>query len=302
MRSAVPFVMGQVMHTYRHSGLTVASELALPEWEGFACASGKADVRILYGKGNREWPPEDEVAVHDGTLRFAIDGVGGWEVAGGHTIRIFPEPRAGETELRLFTLGSAWGALGIQRGLAFWHGSAVTRGGRTIFICGPQGAGKSTLAAALVGRGWALLADDLARIEPREDGALLHPSSQRSKLWSDAVAYLDLSERVLHRDYFRADKFHCGMQAAAHDKTTLTAIILLGEGDAPRIERLSGADAMTEAFTASLYRPQYVEALAAWLAQTVLAARICATTPVYRLLRPHALDRLDESCALIDGL
>ncbi len=56
-------------------------------------------------------------------------------------------------------------ALGWRRHLLL-HASAVERNGRALLMSGESGAGKSTLAALLMGRGWRLMGDEFALIEP----------------------------------------------------------------------------------------------------------------------------------------
>lgn len=46
------------------------------------------------------------------------------------------------------------------------HAAVVERAGRALILPAPPGSGKSTLCAGLVGRGWRLLSDELALIEP----------------------------------------------------------------------------------------------------------------------------------------
>lgn len=46
------------------------------------------------------------------------------------------------------------------------HAAVAERDGAAVLLCGPPGAGKSTLCAALVTRGWRLLSDEVALIDP----------------------------------------------------------------------------------------------------------------------------------------
>jgi HprK-related kinase A len=46
------------------------------------------------------------------------------------------------------------------------HAAVVERSGRALVLPAPPGSGKSTLCAGLVGRGWRLLSDELALIDP----------------------------------------------------------------------------------------------------------------------------------------
>ena len=76
---------------------------------------------------------------------------------------IVAEPRQGvpDSNVRLFLLGSAMGALLHQRGLLPLHTNAVEVGGRAFAFMGKSGAGKSTLAAWFHDRGFRIVADDV---------------------------------------------------------------------------------------------------------------------------------------------
>lgn len=292
------------LYHYRHSGLLVASELELPEWTAFACSEGEPDVRIVISDDPcPDCPADGSVAVGD-TLRFAIEGIGGWQVESGRIIRLHPGLTTDLPELRLFTLGSAWGALGYQRGFAMWHGSAVERDGRAILFCGDSGAGKSTMAAALCQAGAKLVADDLSRIEPAAGGALIHPSSARIKLWREAIDHLGWQDRILQRDYYRDNKFHCAADATGVrvGPIPLIALVSLEEGDALSIERLHGSDALGAVLRHTMYRPEMIDALGLWGGQGALAARVVADCPAYRLIRPKAFTSIDDACRVIEAL
>ncbi len=53
-----------------------------------------------------------------------------------------------------------------QRRYLLLHASAVERGGRVLLLSGVSGAGKSTLAALLMTRGWRLMGDEFALVDP----------------------------------------------------------------------------------------------------------------------------------------
>ncbi|QZD95950.1 hypothetical protein [Qipengyuania gelatinilytica] len=290
---------------YRHSGLVVASALELPEWEAFGCdPGGEADVEIaISDEPCPDCPTDGSVAVGE-ALRFAVEGIGGWQVEGGRRITLHPGLTAAPPELRLFTLGSAWGALGYQRGFAMWHGSAVARSGRAILFCGDAGAGKSTMAGAMLSRGSSLVADDLSRIEPGEEHALIHPSSARIKLWREAIGHFGWEERILQRDYYREDKFHCSSSdhLAGEAALPLVAIVTLEEGEQVSLDRLAGAEALGAAMKQTMYRPEMIEALGTWGEQGALGAQIAAKCPVYRLTRPKDFDSLARACGAAEGL
>lgn len=72
---------------------------------------------------------------------------------------------------------------------------------------GAPGAGKSTLAARLIARGYGLVCDDLCCIDITAPLPRFYPSAPRLTLWSDALKVLELNSAGLTRDHFRVDKF-----------------------------------------------------------------------------------------------
>ena len=288
---------------YRHSGLTVASHWDLPEWASFASTAESPDVRIVLS--DRDWPdcPTEGCMVDGQALRFAVEGVGSWQIEGGHTIQLYPHTDAQPPELRLYTLGSAWAALGYMRGAAMWHASAIARGGHGVLLCGESGQGKSTLAAALVARGANLVSDDLARVEPGGAGRV-YPSATRIKLWSQAIAQLGWDSRKVQRDWYREDKFQCEAPRALGKcpPVKLAAIVSLEEGATVRLTRLEGTEALETVLRQTMFRPEMIDALGAWGEQGAMAARIVSQCPVYRLARPRDLARLGAACEAVEAL
>ncbi len=65
-----------------------------------------------------------------------------------------------------FEWGLNWCIAGHSHRYLILHAGVVERDGRAIVIPGPPGSGKSTLCAGLVARGWRLLSDELAMIDP----------------------------------------------------------------------------------------------------------------------------------------
>jgi HprK-related kinase A len=75
-------------------------------------------------------------------------------------------------------------ALGQRRYLLL-HASVVERDGKALLMTGVSGSGKSTLAALLSGRGWRLMGDEFALLDPTT--GLVHPFPRLVSLKNTAI-------------------------------------------------------------------------------------------------------------------
>ena len=120
------------MTRYTAHGLQIDSEILLPEL--LPGSNGPADVRIRYAPVPTSLPdPLGEggnfQAAQDKLLLVVWD-VARYLVVKGQEILIEPFPNCPENGLRLFLLGSAFGALLHQRGLLVMHASAIQTSAR----------------------------------------------------------------------------------------------------------------------------------------------------------------------------
>lgn len=79
-------------------------------------------------------------------------------------------------------------ALGQRRYLLL-HASAVARDGQALLMTGLSGAGKSTLAALLMARGWRLMGDEFALLDPAT--GLVHAFPRLISLKNQAIAVME---------------------------------------------------------------------------------------------------------------
>jgi hypothetical protein len=149
--------------------------------------TGNPDVTIDFGK----FPQSIENPLFSG-VRFqtsgqkfllTVDKIARYYVVDGKSITIEPFVNADMDEVRLFLLGSAFGALIHQRGLLPFHGSSLKIGNSAIILSGLSGAGKSTLAAAFRQKGYQILSDDVSVISFLNDQIpIVHPGYPQMKL------------------------------------------------------------------------------------------------------------------------
>ncbi len=188
---------------YQAFGLKIGSVLPLPELlRGQEKAA--VDIEIAYGSVPEELPGALKKGVRyqagKAELLLQVDGVARFLVSEGLRVTIDRDPEAEDDDVRVFLLGSVFGALLHQRGDLVLHGSAVEWEGKAVVFLGNSGVGKSTLSSAFRQRGHALLTDDLCVVRPDSEGVMLaYPGFPQTKLWLDSLQKLDLSPDGLKR-------------------------------------------------------------------------------------------------------
>lgn len=284
---------------YAFSGLRVASELPLPEWAMFEEKHpfDLIDVNIRLGsEGPQLGPP----VLNADEYCFYIPEAGYYSVRRGCEIVVAPAMGAGASEVRLFLLGSAWGALCYQRGLLALHTSVVQTGDDAVAFCGTTGSGKTSVAAWLVARGYRLVSDDLCRYDVRPQGQpIVYPSTSRIKIWRDALAALGWNHTGLERDHFRLDKFHWPViRKEKLHPLPVRAVYVLEWGDLG-ISRLTGVRALHRVVEAATYRGELLEPMGQVAAHWDRCARMVQRVPIWEFTRPRHWAAMKASMTLL---
>lgn len=172
--------------------LTIGSELECPE---LLPSEGMPDVWIRRGQVGEhlEGASRESVLFETAPEQFLLKvrNVARYLVRDGAEIVVDPAPDCGAGTVRLFLLGSAMGALLVQRGLLPLHASAIATRRGAVALAGPSGSGKSVLAAVFRRRGYRVLADDLLAVSLAGEPLVL-PGSPNLMLWADALGHLGI--------------------------------------------------------------------------------------------------------------
>jgi hypothetical protein len=231
-----------------------------------------------------------------GDLRLTVESIGQFRISGGERIAWHRDhPAVRDQDLSTFLLGSAVGALLIQRGILVLHGNALEKEGRAIVCMGHSGAGKSTLAYALMQQGWRLLADDLVAISP--EGHVL-PGIPRIKLWHDAAKAFGLNPAELppirqgmHKYLLMGDALQ-----TASEPVPLQALYLIHQRrhatpdpDDSRITRMASQQAATLRLRNQAFRPRFVRGLGQEGVNFMALARLQSRVPLATLSLPAGI-------------
>jgi hypothetical protein len=292
------------VHTYRAYGLTIQSDLPLPELIAMPAAPAAITIRrgritpapgVVHGEERCVWATADE------TCLFWADA-GTILIRYGTEMIVEPLPHVDERVLRLYLLGPALGVLLQQRGLLVLHASAVAIGESAVAFMGESGWGKSTTAAALHRHGHAIVADDVTALHPCAlERPLVYPAIPRLKLDAtpaealgypvEALARFDVDDERLA--YHVNDRF-------PQAPLPLSRVYVLAEGPEVTIERCRPQDAFIELVRHS-YALRVIGDRGASTAHFHLCTHVVDSVPVYRLKRPSSLAVLPDLVRCVEA-
>lgn len=300
------------MRYYSICGLSVAS--AVPLSGAIESLPGREPADVLIRR--QTVPPALEQAtvvtpnwqLADGHFLLHVPGILRMSVRDGREILADPAPGQDMNDVAPFILSTGIAALLLQRRRLVLHAATVARQGQAIALCGPTGAGKSTLAAALCRNGYDFVGDDAAAIDFDGDGyPTVTPDGRRHRLWADAIEHLGLEGRrgMAVRGHLR--KFHvqpeqensaatlplAGVvilrncpQASAHHNTTMQRLDLVDAAPSLRAEVYRGTLARKMGLDGNLFGQ---------------IAQVLRHVPVWRLERNFDFPHMDDSLRIILG-
>lgn len=284
---------------YQLFGLRVRSEIPLPELFP-AVGEGLPDVTIRHSSLPAT---ESRPGLHteEDALVLTVPDVGRYRIRSGSEILVDPHADAPDTNIRLFLLGSAFGALLHQRRMLPLHANAVEIGGQAVAFMGESGAGKSTLAAWFHDRGFRVIADDVCVVGVNEAGKpYAAPGLPRLRLWAETLTLMGRESGNYPRSYAgdeQYDKFDValGPEGAVQSTTPLAAICILERGAESSIDQLGGIESAQAVF-ANTYRGSFVSTAGNLQDHWTSSIDIVRSVPVYRVSRVWDLAKLDAQC------
>lgn len=211
----------RTLYDYSVFGLHIRSELPLPELAAMPMEAAPApDVHIYIGDTGAIAEPHHVGPVYQvGTNDYRLDirNTAQYRVRSGTEIIVAPCAGSSARNVRLFLLGTAFGALCQQRRLLPLHASAIEVDGQCVAFAGPSGIGKSTLAAYFHGRGYTVMSDDICVVSLDSQGRpRAWPGIPRLKLWREAADALARDVSALEPDHDGLEKYHFPIEHRAN--------------------------------------------------------------------------------------
>lgn len=236
--------------------------------------------------------------VYADAVRVAWDGQMIADIVDGRTIDYVPGPAwpghmPGAFYSTIAALTVAW------RGAIPLHACAVEVDGRGVLIAGQSGAGKSTMAAALIAAGAGFVADDLSVLWPSGDAdpVWLSPGRTAIRLHRDTAAWIDSGRISADTRDDRGKWLAVPGRGGADRDLRVSAVLLLGDERKP-----------TQSLANHLFRPKWMEVLPGQelrlAALSAIAERVPVfTAPAVSIASRAEFDRLgQETMARLTGL
>lgn len=291
-------------HIYKAYGLLFSSELLIPE---LLEAEGTPDVVIKLGiVPDSLSNPVGVGARFQATPQeflLRLIKIAGFYVTGGNEITVEPWGVDNDLNIRLFLLGSVFGALLQQRGYLVLHGSSIEINGKGVLFTGVSGIGKSTLAAAFQNKGYKVLTDDVSAVKINKDGIpYIMPGFPSLKLWKDAAIRMGADVTGLSPVISNRDKYRIDIEASFYDQPVrLQKIFILGTNDTSNIIVSEIASiGKLESLINNTYRYRFLKGQGVEHLHFQQCSCVTNKTAFYNVFRPQSGFMLDELVAAIE--
>jgi hypothetical protein len=280
---------------YRLYGLTIEAPWRLP------CPTSRDPVDVKFTRSRRqpterrdEWfwrevsPDGSQHLVWTDHAEFRLSP----DVS---TIAYLPLTLANPSTIETFLLGQVLSFALLRRGLEPFHATVLEREERAVGLLGPSGQGKSTLAAAMLRRGWRMLTDDLMVL----DGLDVLPGLPRIKLFPRSANMLGIRGRPIARGSTK-EFVPLPPSMFCEGRVPLSRLLVLRTTRASRctIRRLTAKSALVS-LTSNTFNTRVTEG-ARLRQQFSESARIATSVPVSSVSYPRRMTVLSATCEAIE--
>lgn len=280
---------------YQAFGLSIQSDIALPPL--FEKPSVKTpDIQVVLADVSETGLEQADMVkpfsqFNQTQLWLNIIDVARFEVT-ANLIKVDPLSEDWDS-IRLFLLGSCFGAIMHLKQDLVLHGNTIKFGDECAVFMGPSGNGKSTLASAFYKKGYQILADDLARVD---ETLCVQPSYPQLKLWEDSARKLEIDTSVLKRIRPQNAKFAVPIQDSFFNQPLpVKALYILNthNQDDFIFEELSGVNKF-QPLKNNTFRPHFTQAFGMQKVHLKRVSQLANQARVVRITRPNYGFQIDE--------
>lgn len=300
-------IQRKVSYYYQAYGLKIQSDRELPELPVAESSARPADVQIRRGEvPEKLHDPTSKGVVYEASadlFLLKMRDIARYLVRNGNEIVIQPSANSSESDVRVFLLGSGFGALLHQRQFLVMHAGTIYTAGGAVLFCGPSGIGKSTLLGEMLRRGYKMMVDDVCGVKLDSAGnPVAVPGYPRTRLWADSAAKLDVDTTNLERTRPTLEKFERQLPECFHAASAQLHRIYLLTSNNKGILELKSLPAI-RTFAAVLhntYRNAFLDGLEMRKPHFSLVSAVATSVAVCRINRPNDKFKLAELADLVE--
>lgn len=274
--------------TYKAFGLIFKSEFEIPE---LLPSEGLPDIELVLGTTPKHIDEITKQGVKYQATKneflLEVDHIARYYVKDGNKVVVELIKDSADKEVRLFLLGSVFGALFLQRGLLPIHGSSIKFGNSATIFTGLSGVGKSSIAAHFVIQGFQALADDISVVN---NDLKVVPGFPSLKIWNDVLKKLEIRNDSLMEIRPNIKKFQLPIHNQYFTESLpLKNLVILNTKNSPgfEIEELTGIKKFN-AIKNNTYRYRFVKGLEQQLDHFQILSKLLPEIKVYKVARPQA--------------
>jgi len=290
------------MYKYNIYGFNVLSEIIL---NCYVAEFEKEDIRIeldysLKGFDNTYY--HIEVENNKYILNMAYGGL--FEVIDGKEIKVCPYEDAPKRAIEMFLLNQCFAAILIQKQNFPLHGAFVAKDEIGISIIGDPGAGKSTLSAGLMKKGWKMVTDDIIRFVFDNDKPYGIPSFPSQKIWKSTAEKLDIDISSCDNIFYRLEKFfYEDYDSFINEKMQMKYIFEIVKSDTNEVKiRKMSKGKMLPVLIKNTYRYHLVDQSNLLKEHLNFMAKLSSNVQGYVIERPDGDFTINEQIKLIEDL
>ena len=282
-------------HWYRAYGLRIRSAVALPfdppaRFRRLRTGRDRAPRRRSRDPPRLQRPLDrsNRWQARPGAFLMRVEDVARYLVTGGRDMLIDPLG-TDDGDVVAFFASSPFTALLQQRGVATLHAASVATEAGAVLLLGRSGIGKSSLAAALVERGYPLLADDVTGVTLDAGGRpVALPAFAHQRLWANTLDEMHWRGRAQSRVQRGLEKYWMPAQRACAVPLPVCAAFVLEANDHPDIgiEPAPPGSAFRLLWK-NIHRRRMMSAMGQHLAHFRTVTATARRVPVARMTRPR---------------
>jgi len=283
---------------YTIYGINIKSDIELPELVKVSSENPNYDVTIKLGITPKSITNPLKIGVRyqakKNELLLFVDNIANYYIVDGNLIVIEKLNNSTDSELRLFLLGSAFGALLFQRKIVPFHASSVKINNKATVISGVSGAGKSTIIANLINKGYTLIADDISPINISDNNFFILPGFPRVKLWLHSIELLSMSNNF-EKIRPQLEKYSVIVDNFYNEKCIVDNIFIIKPKNYSKvtIKEIKGIEKFKN-LTANIYRKQFTVPLNVEKEQFDIISKLSTKVRLYVIERPTSGNSIDE--------